>query len=216
MALHAAADAERLPQDPHRAMPTLEDCDDLFLRYFDRWYSDDDRQRRGFEATKPDMFTAESLVGLDGPHVSPLTDEARDEVIKCIAAMVDAARGDWPEYLGVSGDMDLDWVQAFDEYYGRERVAEVVARSDPEDFGCDYVVLCCQFGAVLGHVMRAMQPRLVWYLDWPYWESMLLDPKTGTVIPVFHWAIKKMSDYGVDDGFVSKIRRCLEILEEEE
>jgi len=197
-------------------MPTLGHCDDLFLRYFDRWYSDDDRQHRGFQATKPDMFTAEQLVGVDGPHVSPLADEGRDEALKRIATMVEAARVDWPEYLGVSGDIDLGWVHAFDEHYDRERVADVVARSAPEDFGCDYVVLCCEFGAVLGHVMRTMQPRLIWYLDWPYWESSLLDPKTGTVISVFHWAIKKMSDYGVEDGFVPKIEQCLRILDEEE
>lgn len=96
------------------------------------------------------------------------------------------------------------------------RPADPIARSHPEDFGGDYVVLCCEFGAVLGHVMRARQPRLFWYLDWPYWESMLLDPQTGTVIPVFHWAIKKMSDYGVDDGFVPKIERCLRILDGDE
>ncbi len=200
---------------PPDDMPTLEHCDDLFLRYFDRWYSDDDRRRRGFHATKPDMFSAVQLVGKGGPHVSPLTGEGQDKVLKRIASMVDAARGDWPQYLGTTGDIDLDWIQAFDEHYDRERVADVIARSDPDDFGCDYVVLCCEFGAVLGYVIRAMQPQLGWYLDWPYWESMLLDPKSGTVIPVFHWAIKKMSDYGVEDGFVPKLQRCLEILEEE-
>ena len=51
-------------------MPPLEHCDDLFLRYFDRWYSDADRHRRGFQGTKPDMFTAEQLVGVDGPQVA--------------------------------------------------------------------------------------------------------------------------------------------------
>lgn len=87
-------------------MPTLEHCDDMFLRYFDRWYSDDDRRHRGFQATKPDMFTAEQLVGADASHFSPLNDEGQDDVLKCIATMVEAARGDWPDYLSVSGDID--------------------------------------------------------------------------------------------------------------
>lgn len=197
-------------------MPTLEHCDDLFLRYFDRWYSDDERRRRGFEATKPDMFTTEQLVGVDASQVSPLVEDGQVKALKRITTMIEAARVDWPQLLAVSGNVDLGWVEAFDEHYDRERVAEVIARSDPEDFGCDYVVLCCEFGAVLGHVMRARQPRLIWYLDWPYWESMLLDSQTGTLIPVFHWAIKKMSDYGVEDGFAPKIEQCLRILEGEE
>ena len=126
--------------------------------------------------------------------------------------MINAARGDWQEYLPVNGEIDIQWVKAFDTYYDRKRVSDVIARSDPKDFGCDYIVLCCEFGAVMGHVMRLLQPGLVWYLDWPYWDSMLLDPKSGNVIPVFHWAIKKMSGYGIEDGFADKIKKCLDIL----
>jgi hypothetical protein len=55
----------------------------------------------------------------------------------------------------------------------------------------------------------------VWRLDWPYWDSCLFDPKTGTVIAVFHWAIKKLSEYGVDDGYAAKTKACLQFLEDE-
>ncbi len=42
----------------------------------------------------------------------------------------------------------------------------------------------------------------------PYCESSLVDPDTGRLIPVFNLAIKKMSDYGVDDGFGDKVKSC--------
>jgi hypothetical protein len=195
-------------------MTTLDHCDELFLRYFDRWYTDRDRQHRHFKATMPDMFTVKQLVGLDETLASPLTENGQAQVSKQITVIVDAARGDWPGYLAVKGEIDIHWVEAFDIHYDRKRVAEVVARSDEKDFSCDYIILCCEFGAVISHVMRALQPRLVWYLDWPYWDSKLLDPKTENVIPVFHWAIKKMSDYGVEDDFAKKIMHCLKILNE--
>ena len=43
----------------------------------------------------------------------------------------------------------------------------------------------------------------------------MFDPKTGTVIAVFHWAIKKLSEYGVDDGYAAKTKACLQFLEDE-
>jgi hypothetical protein len=36
---------------------------------------------------------------------------------------------------------------------------------------------------------------------------------TGISMPVFHWAMKKMSSYGVDDAFVAKINACVQLLE---
>ena len=62
-----------------------------------------------------------------------------------------------------------------------------------------------------------MQSRasLDWIIEWPYWESSLFDNKTGHVLAVFHWAIKKMSDYGIDDGFAAKTKACLQLLEED-
>jgi hypothetical protein len=62
--------------------------------------------------------------------------------------------------------------------------------------------------------MQTMQPCVAWYLEWPYWDSAPYDPVSGFLIPVFHWAIKKMSDYGVDDGFRTKVKACLQVLNE--
>ena len=196
-------------------MVTLPHCDDLFLRFFDRWYDDDDRARKAFEATRPDMLQTDSLIGLSQDQASTLLETGQEEVLNRIGRMLDAAQADWPNYLQVSGIPGLSWIDAFDSHYDADRIQEIIERSDPSDFSNDYLVTCCEFGAVLAHVMCCLQPRLVWRLDWPYWESALLDPQTGNLIPVFHWAIKKMSGYGWDDEFAEKIGACIQMLDDE-
>jgi hypothetical protein len=89
----------------------------------------------------------------------------------------------------------------------------MVEASDPAKLGNELLVLCCEFGAVLGEVLRTAAPRLEWVYDWPDWESGLLDPAHGYRINVFHWAVKKFSDYGLDDGFAAKVAQCVSLVE---
>jgi hypothetical protein len=39
------------------------------------------------------------------------------------------------------------------------------------------------------------------------------DPGSGNLTPVFRWAMKKMSNYGWDDGFAQKIEACVQLLD---
>ena len=190
----------------------LPDCDNLFLRFFAPWYEQEELARRGFSATLPDMLENESFVGLSQTEASFVAEESQPEVLSQIEGMLEAAQGDWPTYLKVSGTVDLGWVDAFDRHYTRAKIRQTIERSDPSDFANDYIVICCECGAVLGQVLRSIQPRLIWRLDWPYWDSCLLDPKAGCTIAVFHWAIKKMSEYSVDDGLAAKVQACLQEL----
>ena len=57
-------------------------------------------------------------------------------------------------------------------------------------------------------MLQALEPRLSWLYDWPYWESALYDQETRSRINVFHWAVKKMSEYGVEDGLTDKLNAC--------
>jgi len=127
--------------------------------------------------------------------------EFEGKCLQQIDRMVDSVRGDFPGYLNVSEPVSLQWVEAFDRHYDASRVQQTIERSDPSDFSNDLVVLCCQFGAVLGTAMIAEEKSLVWLEDYPYWECALYDQRSGTRINVFHWAIKKFSDYGIDDGY---------------
>lgn len=190
----------------------LPHCDDLFVRFFAPWYEQDALARRIFHATFPDMLQDDSFVGLSQTEASRVVEEFQPQVLSQIDGMLEAARGDWPTYLRVSGTIDSGWVDAFDRHYTRTKIRQTIERSDPADFGNDYLVICCEFGAVLGHVLQSLQPRLVWRLDFPYWDSCLLDPDTGYSIAAFHWAVKKMSEYGVDDGFAAKVQACLQEL----
>ena len=188
---------------------------DLFLRFFDPWYEEANRKRRGFESTFPDVMQQESFIGLSQAEASWLPETWQQNVMRSIDGMVDAAHGDWGEYLSVADEITLEWIDAFDRYYDRNRIHDLIERSDPSDYGNDYLVTCCEFGAALSYVFRGVQPRLIWRLDWPYWDSTLLDPKTGTCVTVFHWAIKKLSEYGVDDGYAAKTKACLHVLADE-
>jgi hypothetical protein len=130
-----------------------------------------------------------------------------------IETMTRAAASDFARALNLHGEMDLTWIRAVDAHYDTARIAELIETSDPEDFSNPYLVTCCEFGALLGNVMKALQPRLFWCPDWPYWESSLIDPVSGNCIPVFHWAVKKMSADGWDDGFAEKVGAALEFLD---
>jgi hypothetical protein len=192
----------------------LPECDELFLKFFTPWYPEKDRARS--KGTKGDMITIGDLVGHTASEVSRLTEEWQVRAMGAIDQMHAALLRDWPRYLPVSGKVDIGWVKAFDEYYDEVRIAELIERSDPGEDGNDYMIVAIEFGVVLGHVLRQYQPRMEWCPDMPYWESAIFDSKTGTLIPVVHWAVKKLSGYGWDDGFVAKIGACSESLDKNE
>jgi hypothetical protein len=192
---------------------SLPDDNEVFSRYFDRWYDDSARQRKSFSFTRPDMVRAYES-GLLGADLSPLVPTGQTKVLGMIQTMLESAKSDWASYLDLSDGIDCNSIEAIDFHYDAESVEALIERSDPNDFANDLVVLICQFGAVLGPFFIQQQPRLCWIPDQPYWESSLYDPISGYVIPPFHWAIKKFSSYGIDDGCLPKALRCLEILEE--
>jgi hypothetical protein len=191
----------------------LPDADALFLQYFDRWYPRAAKERRIHPATRPEMEAFPELIGRSATELCTLKTDAAQIELAQVDRMVSAASKDWPLYLAVTMPVDLRWVEAFDAYYNEERVKALLDSSPANQFGNNYVAIACEFGAVLGHVLKQSVPRLEWAVNEPYWESALLDPKTGNLIPVFHWAIKKLSRYGIDDGFAAKLRACTVVLE---
>jgi hypothetical protein len=122
-----------------------------------------------------------------------------------VQQMFEAAAKDWKGLLGVEGTPSVGWLREFDRHFQRRQIQETIRRSDPQEYDNDYLVLCCELGSVLGTVLLAREPRLSWLYDWPYWESPLYDRETRSRINVFHWAVKKMSEYGVEDGLVDKL-----------
>jgi hypothetical protein len=190
----------------------LPSCDPLFLKFFDPWYEERDRKRKVFKGTRPDA-QAYTRPGIRAKDASPLAQESQERVAKDISVMIDAVKEDFPTYLDVHGEPSIDWINAFDAYYDEQRIKSIIKKSDPKDFGNLYFVTCCEFGALLGHVFTQYRDCLEWLTDWPYWESGILDTTTGVRIHVFHWAVKKMSSYGVDDGFRAKFLATIKLID---
>jgi len=193
----------------------LPDCDQVFMTYFDRWYKPEDRERKGFPATRPDAMRADNLRGISPREASPLTEDGQTKTKGLVEGILDAARTDWPTFLAVSEPVDIEWIDTFDKFYDKRRVKALIRSSKPASLSNDLVVHCCEFGVVLGHMLLSTQPNLHWVYNWPYWESSVFDPQTGLLFAVFHWAIKKFSSYGIDDGFKAKLLFCSEMIERE-
>lgn len=179
-------------------------CDVLFRRFFRPWY----RLPPGHQPpsiTKGDIEVHDGAGGRSVADLCQLRPEQRERLASQVTTMVKAAREDWATYLAFGNVVSLEAIHGFDEHWNRSRIAETIRTSDPADFSNDYLVLCCELGAVVGEVMRAIRPELEWLYDSPYWESSLWHSASGSRINVFHWAIKKMSAYGAEDGLRPKI-----------
>ncbi len=194
-------------------MANLPDCNVLFERYFERWYPKEYVAARGKPSILPDISNRHDLVGMNTEQISPLTPEWQARTQNQIDEMLRAAQADWPKSWAVREPVSPQWVEVFDNFFTAHKISELLKSSPEDNFTNQYVVLCCEFGAVMGHVLRQVNPRLVWLLDYPYWDSSLFDPASGISMAVFHWAIKKMSSYGVADGYVAKMGMCLQLLE---
>ncbi len=193
---------------------TLPHCDELFEKFCRPFYDPDNIVRRRYPATRPDLETSwEPNTPVEALHV--VSSESQQQIALQLGRILASARGDWKTYLAIDHEPSLDWVERFDGYYDRAAIQRLIARSDPTDFGNDYLIVSIQFSAVLGTVLRKELPRLEWLYDWPYWEWALFDSVTGTRVNVFHWAVKKLSEYGVGDNYREKVLACVGLLERE-
>jgi|SRR5208283_10739 len=168
----------------------LPHCDALFVQYFGPWYRDLDQARRIYTATRPDIEQLTGSSKLLASDVSPLAPHSQAEAAERIRDMLNAAIKDWAGLLGVHGTPTIDWISAFDRHFRSRRIQRIIERSDPKEYDNDYLVLCCELGAVLGAVLGATDPGLAWLYDWPYWDSALYDRLTRSRINVFHCSEK--------------------------
>lgn len=181
----------------------LPEPDELFDQIFRPHYPPGRLEGRMFKATFPDVVGVRK--GVTAEEASGLPPKGIEYAANCIERMVEAAKGDWPQYLPVSGEIDLAWIRAFDEKHDEAYVAALLEQADAADFGNNALISCCEFGAVLGHVLKGMRPELIWVYDVPYWDSWLYSPEKGLMINVFSWAMKKFSAYGIGDGYAEKL-----------
>jgi hypothetical protein len=109
------------------------------------------------------------------------------------ARTTQAALADIPQLLKVSGEPTLEWLDKLETYLSPEKIQELLRNSNPEKMDNPYFVLCCETGALIGHLLQKQWPQLKWLGDFPYFESSLFDLNAKVRFPVFHWAVKTMS-----------------------
>lgn len=191
----------------------LPHCDNLFVKFFSPWYDEQGRP----QMTRPDMYQIAAYEGqpLNLDDIQYLDDEYLEYQKKHLnETMVHAALEDF-RHITNSDRLDLNALDAVDKYYDRTKIAELIKESDPTDFSNPYLVTVCEFGIMLGHLFKKVD-GFDWLYSHPYFHSIIVHKTTGLGITVFDWAVKKFSEYGVDDGFASKFQMALENIRENE
>ena len=178
----------------------LPDCNDLYVKYVHKW---DNNPEHKILIVKPDMVQSFNP-DTDFSSLVDSTDEGYVQIKQQIETMISASRQDLQE-IAKFNDFNLETIDKLDKAIDRQYIKGIIDASDVNDDGNQYLISIIEFGCALAETMENEIGGFVWVYDYPYWESTLVHKKTGFEIPVFHWAIKKYSDYGVDDGFKDKI-----------
>jgi hypothetical protein len=187
----------------------LPDAHEMFQTFFDRWYDEYWREKRGADFLHLEVVQSEELIGLSGEEACLIDEAGQLEVASMIGETLEGATEDWQETLELNLPIDRSWLNKFDQTHDREQIAALIEESDPEDFSSLYVMTCCELGAVIAQVLRDECSDLEWMYAWPFWDSALLHPDTGCLVYVFHWAIKRLSESGVDESLETRIAECV-------
>lgn len=177
----------------------LPHCDILFKKYLAPWYPADNRPLQ----TRPDLYTIAAFQGdpIDLDTIQYLTPVYLNDYKNLInSTMLEAALADFQ-----GTHIDLVFLEKVDSYFNKAKILELLADSDPTDFGNSYIVTVCELGALLGALFK-QNNEFDWLYSNPYFHSIIVHKNTGIAIPVFDWAVKKLSGYGVDDGLVQKFQ----------
>lgn len=189
----------------------LPHCDELFVKFLSPWYPDSERP----QMTRPDMYQISGYSGqpLDLDSLQYLSPEFLEVTRQQINSMADCALKDF-QHIYKTDKLDLNFIDAVDKHFDRQKIKELIKASDPTDFSNQYLVTVCEFGASLGHLFADID-GLGWLYSDPYFHSIIVHKDTGYGITVFDWAVKKFSEYGVDDGFAAKFQAALDNLKQE-
>ncbi len=188
----------------------LPDSEELFLKYIQPWYPENDKPK----STRPDIFPISGFnnESIDFEKLQYLEGELLTDTKQQIEKLVLAARHDFSD-IYESERLDLDYLDKIDRHFNRKKINKIIEVSNPEDFSNEYFVTVCEFGSILGKLLTTVKD-FDWLYSYPYFNSIIVHSETGLAIPVFDWAIKKFSEYGVEDGYVKKVNAALQKIKE--
>lgn len=181
--------------------------DVLFVKYLSPWYDEEEKPK----ITRPDMYQIDAFEGqpLNFDELQFLKPEYLEKVkILLDEEMVEAVLEDF-SFIHKSTAINLELLDAVDKYYNKRKIAELIKKSDPKDFSNPYLVTVCEFGVLLGQLFKQKE-GFDWLYSYPYFDSIIVHKDSGFGITVFDWAVKKFSEYGVNDGFVSKFYAAID------
>ena len=150
---------------------------------------------------------------LDIEQIQYLTNEGLNETKKIFEKMRESYKKDFQNFKEFE-ELDLDVIEAVDKGLGKQEVKELISMSDPKDSDNQYLLVVCEFGLALGDLF-VKTGKFKWLYSYPYFHSIVVNPETGQAITVFDWAVKKLSSYGIDDGFKWKFLKVMELIEED-
>jgi len=187
----------------------LPHCDILFEKYLSPWYDEKDRPN----ITRPDMYQISAFEGkaLDLQEIQYLTPEYLNQVKTLINETMTKALLEDFRHIHQTDTIDFELLDAVDKYFNREKISELIKQSDPKDISNPYLVTVCEFGVLLGHLFNQRE-GFGWLYSYPYFHSIIVHKETGMGITVFDWAVKKFSEYGVNDEFVAKYDEAIRII----
>ncbi|MEX0967570.1 MAG: hypothetical protein WD077_10045 [Bacteroidia bacterium] len=190
----------------------LPHCDELFVKYLSPWYDEYDRPKM----TRPDMYQIAAFEGqpLKLDEIQSLPPEYLKNVKTLINDTKSKAVLEDFSFIHNSDTIDFELLDAVDKYYDRAKISELIKESDPKDFSNPYLMTVCKFGVLLGQLFRQLE-GYDWLYSQPYYHSIIVHKDTGFGITVFDWAVKKFSEYGVDDGFVAKFHAAVDGVNEQ-
>ncbi|PVY36036.1 hypothetical protein [Pontibacter virosus] len=187
----------------------LPSCDKLFKEFLSPWYPEEERN----EMTRPDMYVIAGYEGkpLDMDEIQYLQEDLLQEAKEYITAITDAALQDFRNIVNANC-LNLEVLDRVDRFYDRASVAQMIKQSNTEDFSNQYLVSVCELGATLGYLFKQSQ-EFDWLYSYPYFHSIIVHKETGFGITVFDWAVKKFSEYGIEDGLAAKFQAALDGIE---
>jgi len=105
-------------------------------------------------------------------------------------------------------------VISIDEFYNEDKINNLINgdQSNLEESVSDVFIRTVEIGSILGYRLFEMNTDLMWCPAYPYWESPIYDFRTGLGLNVYHWAVKKFTEYGIDDGLDEKCIASIEYL----
>jgi hypothetical protein len=168
----------------------LPDSETLYHHFFSRWIPPEDPRE---VQLRSDLEQIELEPGQHIRTLSPLTDEGRKEIDAQLERSTQAALADIPGLIQQSAPPSLAWLDALESHLTPKRIQELLRGSNPDKLDNPYLILCCETGALIGHLLQKSWPSLRWLGDFPYFESSLFDLNAKVRIPAFHWAVKTMS-----------------------